>query len=377
MRTLDSAGPMQSPKSRVEPFPKREAEDPRPAAHWPIEPRSFSPRTDRPVRADRRAIIVIPCLNEARTIAQVVTGVLHDAELVEPLVLVADGGSQDDSCAIVRAIAACDRRVRLLANPARLQSAGVNLAIRALAQEGGAWLIRADAHAEYPPNYASTLIAEARRTGAEAVAVAMEARGEGVFQRAAAAAQNSRLGTGGAAHRLHARAGWVDHGHHALIRRAVFTALGGYDDSFGHNEDAEFDLRLRRTGGRIWLTNRVRVAYLPRRTPLALGRQYFNYGRGRARTVLKHRAPLKPRQAAPLGIAPAVLALISAPLAWPLAIPALTWAAVALTYGVVLAARARDPAVLLSGPAAMIMHLAWSAGFWAQLGFSLRNRLRR
>src|SRR5207248_7193295 len=132
------------------------------------------------------------------------------------------------------------------------------------------WLVRVDAHADYPPNYASTLIAEARRTGAASVVVAMETRGEGTFQRAVAAAQNSRLGAGGSPHRRVTPGRWVDHGHHALFRLDAFEAVGGYDEGFSHNEDAEFDLRLRQQGGRIWLTDKVRIGYHPRATPSAL-----------------------------------------------------------------------------------------------------------
>ena len=313
-----------------------------------------------------RALIVIPCLNEADVIERVIQRVLDDDGLVEPLVLVADGGSTDGSREIVSDMAARDSRVRLLPNPGRLQSAGVNLAAR-LMGEDRPWLVRVDAHADYPRNYASTLISEARRTGAQAVVVAMETRGATPFQRAAAAAQNSRLGTGGAAHRLRASCGWVDHGHHALFNRCAFDALGGYDESFSHNEDAEFDIRLGAEGGRIWLTDKARIVYHPRRTPRALWKQYFSYGRGRARTVLKHYAPLKVRQALPLAVAPAAVLLTAAPLFWPLGVPALVWAVASLGYGAALALKGRDPAVVLSGPAAMIMHLAWSSGFWTQL----------
>jgi len=318
------------------------------------------------VAADR-ALIVIPCLNEEPLIASVIARVLEDDRLVDPLVLIADGGSTDGSREIVTRIAERDARVRLMPNPGRLQSAGLNLAART-AGEGRAWLVRVDAHADYPKNYASTLIAEARRTGAASVVVAMDTKGEAGFQKAVAAAQNSRLGTGGSAHRSEAAAGWVDHGHHALFSREAFEAIGGYDESFSHNEDAEFDLRLSQDGGRIWLTDKVRIAYRPRATPAALARQYFSYGKGRARTVLKHVTPLKLRQALPLAVAPALLSALAAPVFWPLAIPALVWTLVSLGYGALLGARKRDAAVmLLSGPAAMIMHACWSAGFWVQL----------
>lgn len=315
---------------------------------------------------DRRALIVIPCLNEAKVIESVIARMLDDDGLIDPLVLVADGGSTDGTQDIVSAIALRDPRVRLLHNPRKLQSAGLNLAAQALGGDRP-WLVRVDAHADYPPNYASTLIAEARRTGADSVVVTMDTQGTGFFQRAAAAAQNSVLGTGGSAHRSEAQAGWVDHGHHALFDLASYEAIGGYDESFSHNEDAELDHRLTREGGRIWLTDKARIVYHPRSTPQALWKQYFSYGKGRARTVLKHFTPLKFRQAIPLGIAPAVGSLLLSPIFWAFAVPALVWMAAALSYGLILGAKKRDPAVAIAGVAAMIMHLSWSAGFWKQL----------
>ncbi|MFC3069476.1 glycosyltransferase family 2 protein [Phenylobacterium soli] len=355
-----------SPWSAPAAWPRAWAEiDPERLIHVPAEAAN-APAPLEPELAARRALIVIPCLNEAGLIAQVIARILDDDGLVDPLVLVADGGSDDGCRDIVAEIAARDPRVRLMDNPGRLQSAGVNLAARTLGGDRP-WLVRVDAHADYPTNYVSTLIAEAQRTGAHSVVVAMETVGEAPFQRAVAAAQNSRLGTGGAAHRVGAEGGWVDHGHHALFSHEAFQAIGGYDESFSHNEDAELDLRLAQEGARIWLTDRTRIVYHPRRTPGALWKQYVSYGKGRARTVLKHYTPLKLRQALPLAVAPAVLGLAASPLFWPLAIPALVWMATALGYGLALAARSRDPAVALAGPAAMIMHLGWSLGFWLQV----------
>lgn len=308
----------------------------------------------------------MPCLNEAANLPALLDTLLDDLADEDAIIVVADGGSTDGSRDIVRAFAARDPRVQLMANPARYQSAGVNRAARLFAA-GRRWLIRIDAHADYPRGFVRRLMDEAERTGADSIVVRLVTTGRGGFQRAAAAAMNSALGAGGSAHRVGAPAGWVDHGHHALFDLNVFLGLGGYDESFTHNEDAEFDTRLLAAGGRIWLTEAVEVGYHPRSRPGALFRQYFSYGRGRARTALKHRARLKLRQIAPLLVAPAVLVAPAGLVFWPLALPAALWAGASVAGGVALAAKARRPADATAGPVAMLMHLAWSLGFWSQL----------
>lgn len=364
----------------IEPFRRREPEsEGRPA----LEERSFQPREDRSAFAfaapsERAApgdlaFAVIPCLNEAEHVADLIRHLLDDPAWRDPLVVVADGGSTDGTVEIVRAMAAEDLRIRLVENPHRVQSAAVNLAA-ARHGRGRRWMVRVDAHAGYPKAYVSSLVEEARRTGAASVVVAMDTVGRGGFQSAAAAAQNSVLGTGGAAHRSSSASGWVDHGHHALFDLDHFFAVGGYDESFRANEDAEFDVRLGRSGGRIWLSDAVRVTYYPRSTASALFRQYLNYGRGRARTLLRHRVRPKLRQMLPVAVAPAaVLApfgLVEPPLAW----PAAAWIGGCLGVGALLGLKARSRAALGSGVAAAVMHLAWSIGFWQQLmsGFRVK-----
>jgi succinoglycan biosynthesis protein ExoA len=313
----------------------------------------------------RKVLVVIPCLNESAQIERVINRILEDDRAGDIRLVVADGGSTDGCRGIVRRMAANDDRIQLLPNPKRLQSAGVNLAAAA-ATDDVRWLVRVDAHAEYPANYVSTLISEAERTEADSVVVTMDTQGSGLFQRAAAAAQNSVLGAGGSPHRS-GGSGWVDHGHHALFRLDAFQRVGGYDEAFSHNEDAELDHRLAGAGARIWLTDRPHVVYHPRRDPVALWKQYLNYGRGRARTVLKHHTRLKLRQMAPLAVAPAVLLAAFAPLHALFAVPALVWLVACLAGGLALGAKQRSVAAMGSGIAAAIMHLAWSLGFWRQL----------
>ncbi|MDX8439200.1 glycosyltransferase family 2 protein [Mesorhizobium australafricanum] len=311
-------------------------------------------------------LIVIPCLDEASHIGGLLDQLRPVAARLGGRIVVADGGSTDGTQGIVENIVAKDPRVILLANPKRIQSAAINLAVATLG-DGADYLIRIDAHGGYPDDYCDRLVEEALATGADSVAVSMLTSGTSAVQKAVAAAQNSKLGTGGSKHRHMSEGEWVDHGHHALMRIAAFKDVGGYDESFSHNEDAELDYRLRRAGYRIWMSGRTQMVYYPRSTLKSLFFQYLGYGRGRARNVLKHRMAPKVRQMIPLLVAPVVLLALFSLVHWLAAVPFLLWAAVCLGYGVATAIRQRNASIALAGISAMVMHFGWSIGFWQHL----------
>ncbi|MER8613043.1 glycosyltransferase family 2 protein [Mesorhizobium sp. M0435] len=311
-------------------------------------------------------MIVVPCLNEAPHIGALLRELRPAAKRLGAVIIVADGGSTDGTRTIVADIAAKDQRVVLLHNEKRLQSAAINLAVARFG-EGVDYLIRIDAHGGYPSDYCDRLVEEAQATGADSVVVSMLTSGSGMVQKAAAAAQNSRLGTGGSKHRHLSAGEWVDHGHHALIRISAFTAVGGYDETFSHNEDAELDYRLRQAGYRIWMTGKTQMVYYPRSSLKGLYFQYLGYGRGRAKNALKHRMIPKIRQMVPLLVFPVVLLAAFSFVHWLAAVPLLLWVSVCLGYGFWTAVSQRKPDIALAGVSAMVMHFGWSVGFWLQL----------
>ncbi|MQX30433.1 succinoglycan biosynthesis glycosyltransferase ExoA [Sinorhizobium meliloti] len=311
-------------------------------------------------------LIVIPCLNEASHIEALIEKLRPSLTPLNARVVIADGGSTDGTREIARRLATEDPRVLFLDNPKRIQSAAVNRAVAELGA-GSDYLIRIDAHGTYPDDYCERLVEDALATGADSVVVAMQTVGFSTFQKATAFAQNSKLGNGGSKHRTGAVGHWAEHGHHALMRIEAFKAVGGYDESFSHNEDAELDYRLGKAGYRIWMTDKTSMVYYPRAKLVPLFWQYFGYGRGRAKNFLKHRAMPGLRQMLPLAVAPIAFGALLAIVNWMAVVPVGVWAAACLGYGVWMALGQRNPYGPLAAVAAMVMHLAWSAGFWREL----------
>jgi succinoglycan biosynthesis protein ExoA len=318
-------------------------------------------------------LVVIPSFNEADHIEGLVATLLRDMDRLNSRIVIADGGSTDATCAIVRRLGEQDSRVLLLDCKKRI-AASINDAVDKYG-ENAEFLIRIDAHAMYPPEYCERLLHVQAETGADSVVVSMLTEGGTCFQRAAAAAQNSFLGNGGSPHRNTATGRWVEHGHHALMRIAAYKSVGGYDESFLWNEDAELDARLRAAGFRIYLAGTPSIVYFPRRSFAALFRQYFNYGRGRASNFLKHGERLRLRQMLPLAVAPAMAMLALAPISAAFVAPLLAWCSVCLGYGLWLGTKVSDRCAAGAGIAAIAMHSGWSFGFLFQLWQALLRSL--
>jgi succinoglycan biosynthesis protein ExoA len=311
-------------------------------------------------------IVVVPCLNEEEHIEKTLTHFMAVPAHTLCKIIVSDGGSTDRTVKIVEQCSLRDSRVILIRNNRRIQSSALN---RAVEQYGdlARFVIRVDAHADYPAGFCTTLLAAQRMTGAASVVVSMIAKGVNCFQIAAATAQNSKLGNGGSAHRRLARGGFVDHGHHALMDVNAFRSVGGYDESFSHNEDAELDRRLIAAGYRIYLCADADITYYPRKNPFSLFNQYKNFGCGRAKTILKHRVKPRLRQLLPVMVGPAVVMSLLWPLAPVFSLPAVLWATISLTYGVVVGVRSKSGCACGAGITAMLMHLGFSFGFISQV----------
>jgi succinoglycan biosynthesis protein ExoA len=242
--------------------------------------------------------IAIPCFNEERYIEACLDDVFaqdYPASSIE--VLIGDGMSTDRTREILVGIATrLPGRIRVIDNPRKLQAVAMNAMIEA---SRGEIIIRMDVHARYAPDYVRQCVGVLEETGAANVGGAQRARPETWFQRALCAALDSPVAVGGARYRSADAEGFVDTVFLGAFRKRMIESVGGYDPRAITNEDAELNQRILGAGGKIYLSKKIVVHYAPRDSFRSLARQYYRYGQGRARTLLKHKSFPTPRPAVP------------------------------------------------------------------------------
>lgn len=265
--------------------------------------------------------IAMPAFNEEHYIEACIRSVQaqdYPRDRIE--ILVADGRSTDKTREILASLIEDDPRIRIIDNPERLQAAGLNQIIR---EAHGEVIVRMDVHCEYTPSYVRSCVEALERTGADNVGGAQRSRARTGFQKALCAALTSPLGVGGAAYRSADQEGFVDTVFLGAFRRRVFESIGLYDPKAITNEDAELNQRLISSGGKVFLSRDIEVHYYPRDSYKTLAKQYYKYGRGRARTLLKLGKFLSVRPMIPFFMVVGGAAMIALPPLWPIAPAAL------------------------------------------------------
>jgi glycosyltransferase involved in cell wall biosynthesis len=282
-----------------------------------------------------RISIVVACRNEIRHIREFLDSILsQDLAGMDWEVIVADGMSEDGTREVLEQYAASDPRLRVVSNPGRTVSTGLNAAIVAAR---GDIVLRMDAHTMYAPDYSRRCVETLQATGAENVGGPARTRPSGTLGRAVAAAYHSPISTGGGKfHDIHYE-GLVDTLPYGCWRKETLVRIGLFDEALVRNQDDELNLRICRAGGRVWQDPQIVSWYVPRSKLSGLFRQYFQYGFWKVAVIRKHRLPASWRHLVPAAfvLANAFLASaagVSAAAAWP------WWRAAGSAWGLMLAA---------------------------------------
>jgi succinoglycan biosynthesis protein ExoA len=262
--------------------------------------------------------------------------------------------------------------IRIVENPDRIIPVGLN---RGIGAATGQILIRLDGHAVPGPEYIEKCVKDLEAGLGDNVGGVWEIRpaSAGAVAQGIAAAAAHPLGVGDARYRYTEQPQAVDTVPFFAFRRDLIDRIGKYDESLLTNEDYEFNVRIRQSGGRVWLDPAIRSVYYARSTYLALARQYWRYGYWKGRMLLRYPRTIRWRQALP----PAFVAGLGGLSILSIFIPQARWvfcATIALYSLILLAAGTRaaikqhQPGLQITLPLAIAtMHLSWGTALWWSL----------
>ena len=320
--------------------------------------------------------IIVPCYNEQFTIRPLLEALRSQTfPNSEMEVVIADGMSTDGTR---QAIASFQKdfphlEVRLVDNTVRTIPAGLNCAIEA---SRGEIIVRLDAHSKPYPDYVENCVKAHEQGRGDNVGGVWEIQpgAQTWMARSISIAAAHPLGVGDAMYRLATSASEVDTVPFGSYRRTLIEKIGGYNEALLTNEDYEFNTRIRKANGRVWLDPAIRSVYFSRSTLLELIRQYWRYGYWKWRMLRRFPDTVRWRQALPpLFVLSLIgLALISVFLqaaSWLLLAEILFYFFVLFLAGIHAAIKHRKPYLLLGLPLAITaMHITWGSGFlWSTL----------
>ena len=320
--------------------------------------------------------VIVPCYNEQSTIRLLLESLCSQTYPRAGMeVIIADGMSQDGTR---EAIAAFQREypeleVRVVDNPRRNIPSGLNRAIEA---SRGELIVRFDGHSKPYPDYVEKcVLAHAAGRGDNIGGVWEIQPGAATWAaKSIAVAASHPLGVGDAMYRLAASASEVDTVPFGSFRRDLIERIGGYNEALLTNEDYEFNVRIRKSNGRVWLDPSIRSVYFSRATFGELIRQYWRYGYWKFRMLRNFPGTVRWRQALPpLFVMSLILltlvALFFSPAWWLLALELILYISVLLLAGFHAAIKHRKLYLLPGLPLAIAaMHISWGSGFlWSML----------
>jgi glycosyltransferase involved in cell wall biosynthesis len=321
--------------------------------------------------------VIMPVRNESEFIESSLSSVIRQDYPHDRLeIWVADGASTDGTVAIVERIASeVDIPVKVLPNPKKVAPSGLNLAI---ANSRGEIIIRVDGHCEIEPDYITECVKYLVEGRANGVGGPIETIGEGKVAEAIAMAMSSGFGVGGSAFRtVKDREMYTDTVAFPAYTREIIELAGPFNEELVRNQDDEYNYRIRKLGGRILLSPKIRSRYYSRSTFRSLWRQYYQYGYWKVRVLQLHPAQTSVRQFVPFGfvLTVASLSVLSAVSSLALA-PLGAVAAAYLTANLLatfVAARDRINRVPYVAFSFLILHVSYGLGSISGL-IAFRNR---
>lgn len=256
--------------------------------------------------------VICPIYNEEKYIAKCIDSILAQDYPKDDLeVIFVDGISSDRTREIVAEYSAKYPFIRLIDNPDRIVPPAMNIGIKASV---GDIIVRLDAHAVFPQNYFSELVKNLHKLDADNVGGVCRTLpiNDTSVCRSIAYVLSSSFGMGNSHFRIGADSiKEVDTVPFGCFKRELFDRVGYFDEELTRNQDDEFNGRIIKNGGKIFLLPDLVIDYYARDTVAKVYKMFYQYGLFKPLVNKKLGQPATIRQFFPLLF---VLGLILGPL---------------------------------------------------------------
>ena len=211
---------------------------------------------------------IVLCRNEEKFIGKCLDSIIANDYPKEKLeILVVDGMSEDRTREIVEKYRKDYLFIRLINNFKKLTPFAFNEGIR---NSSGDLVMIMSAHATYGTDYIKKCVSASLKYNADNVVGIWKIlpRGDGFIDKAIVLALSSSFGAGNAKYRTGLNkkneAEYVDTGAYGCYKKDVFKKIGLFNENLNHSQDMEFNLRLKKAGGKTLLLPDTIVSYFAR-----------------------------------------------------------------------------------------------------------------
>lgn len=325
--------------------------------------------------------VICPVYNEERYIKNCVESILsQDYPLDDIEILFVDGMSTDRTKDIITGYSARYGFIKLLENPERTAPAALNKGIETA--KGGI-IIRLDGHCTYPENYISVLVNKLHELDADNVGAMINTvpADDTPLCRAIAIGMSHAFGVGNSWFRIGRRdTVEVDTVPFGCFRRNIFDRVGLFDPDLIRNQDDEFNARIRKNGGKIFLIPNVKIGYYARDSIGKMAKMFYQYGLFKPLVNKKIGKPAAARQFAPvlfltglvLGF---ILSFFSTVLLYCYLSGLLFYCAVSLFFSIKESSSSKEIKLVYLLPCIFfVIHVSYGCGYWIGIGKAAFNK---
>ena len=318
----------------------------------------------------RSVSIIMPCRNEAEHVSACLDSVLsndYPKELIE--IIVVDAESNDATREIVGEYIEKNPNITLLSNPDKITPKALNIGI---GYASGDILIRMDFHSRYCTNYISTLVYHLDKLNCDNVGGVWKTlpSGTGIIPRGIALATSLPFGIGNAWYRLgKSKVTEVDTVPYGCYRKEIFEKIGHFDEELIRNQDDEFNARLKKNGGKIYLIPDAIIDYYARGSIKGMSKMFYQYGFYKPLVNMKIGIPATIRQIIPplfivYLLVLLILIILRVALAKPILIILALYIIINIAFSIYSVIRNRDIALIFILPFLFpIIHISYGSGY--------------